>query len=166
MLFSGSQHLLRLRSANSQECLDHADQSIGGPGDSERSGDGRRLPGTTHVSDNRMSVTQPLCKICSHTVLHMRLTCDLQAEKEPNANEIAMLLANLAKSDDLLRILKTQRQIPQALSTSKFAIDQLMDCFVKGAEGSYNKEADFDYLSYFFADLSKVRLPANTLNGS
>jgi len=69
-----------------------------------------------------------------------------------------MLLANLAKSDDLLRILKTQRQIPEALSTSKFAIDQLMDCFVKGAEGSYNKDADFDYLSYFFADLSKVRL--------
>jgi hypothetical protein len=68
-----------------------------------------------------------------------------------------MLLANLAKSDELLKILKIQRQIPQALSTSQYAIDQIMDCFVKGAEGSYNKDADFDYLSYFFADLSKVR---------
>lgn len=67
-----------------------------------------------------------------------------------------MLFANLAKSDDLLRILKMHRTIPEPLSTSKYAMDQLMDCFVKGAEGSYNKDADFDYLSYFFADLSKV----------
>jgi hypothetical protein len=33
-----------------------------------------------------------------------------------------------------------------------------MDCFVKGAAGAYNAKADFDYLSYFFADLAKVRL--------
>ena len=30
-----------------------------------------------------------------------------------------------------------------------------MDCFVKGAEGTLNKSANFDYLSYFFADMSK-----------
>lgn len=30
-----------------------------------------------------------------------------------------------------------------------------MDCFVKGAEGTLNKSANFDYLSYFFADISK-----------
>lgn len=34
-------------------------------------------------------------------------------------------------------------------------MDQLLDCFVKGAEGCYNKHADYDYLSYFFADLAK-----------
>lgn len=67
-----------------------------------------------------------------------------------------MLFANLAKSDDMIKILKLERAIPKPLSTSKFAIDQLMDCFVKGAEGGYNKNADFDYLSYFFADLAKV----------
>lgn len=79
-----------------------------------------------------------------------------QSAKEPNANEIAMLLANMAKSDALLRILHLKRPIPKPLSSSPYAIDQLMDCFVKGAEGRYNKNADFDYLSYLFADLAKV----------
>lgn len=30
-----------------------------------------------------------------------------------------------------------------------------MDCFVKGADGSFNKDADYDYLAYLFADISK-----------
>ncbi|ORY14312.1 DNA-binding protein-like protein HGH1 [Clohesyomyces aquaticus] len=76
-------------------------------------------------------------------------------KKEENANEIAMLLANMAKDDSLQRVLELKRDIPKELSTSKRAIDQLLDCFVKGAEGRYNKHADFDYLSYFFADLAK-----------
>jgi len=67
-----------------------------------------------------------------------------------------MLLANMAKSDDMQRILKLTRDVPKELSTSKWAMDQLLDCFVKGAEGRYNKHADYDYLSYFFADLAKV----------
>ncbi|KAF2133179.1 DNA-binding protein-like protein HGH1 [Dothidotthia symphoricarpi CBS 119687] len=75
--------------------------------------------------------------------------------KERNANEIAMLLANLAKDDSLQRVLELKRDVPKELSKSKWAMDQLMDCFVKGAEGAYNKHADFDYLSYFFADLAK-----------
>lgn len=70
-----------------------------------------------------------------------------------------MLLANLAKADETLRLLTLERAVPKPLSTSAFAIDQLMDCFVKGAQGAYNKDADYDYLSYFFADLSKVRPP-------
>lgn len=69
-----------------------------------------------------------------------------------------MLLANMAKSDDMDRILKLNRSVPKELSQSPKAMDQLMDCFVKGAEGRYNKHADFDYLSYFFADIAKVRL--------
>ncbi|KAI9881641.1 MAG: hypothetical protein M1830_000206, partial [Pleopsidium flavum] len=77
--------------------------------------------------------------------------------KEPNANEIAMLLANMAKSSAFKRILTVKRDVPTSLSTSNMAMDQLMDCFVKGAEGGYNKHADFDYLAYFFADLAKVR---------
>ncbi|KAL1965424.1 hypothetical protein VTN77DRAFT_5680 [Rasamsonia byssochlamydoides] len=76
--------------------------------------------------------------------------------KEPNANEIAMLLANLAKSDSLKRIITLTRKVPDSsISSSKRAMDQLMDCFVKGAEGSLNKKADYDYLAYLFADLSK-----------
>ncbi|KAI9841085.1 MAG: hypothetical protein M1837_000989 [Sclerophora amabilis] len=75
--------------------------------------------------------------------------------KEPNANLIAMLIANLAKSDDLKRIFSISRDVPNSLSSSKNAMDQLMDCFVKGAEGRYNEAADYDYLAYFFADIAK-----------
>lgn len=68
---------------------------------------------------------------------------------------MAMLLANMAKDDSLQRILELKRDIPKELSTSKYAIDQLLDCFVKGAEGAYNQHTDYDYLAYFFADLAK-----------
>ena len=81
-----------------------------------------------------------------------------QNAKEPNANLIAMLLANLTKSDQLKRILALNRAVPQGLSSSKNAMDQLMDCFVKGAEGRWNAKADFDYLAYVFADVAKVGL--------
>lgn len=66
-----------------------------------------------------------------------------------------MLLANMAKSKDMVKLLNLKRQVPKPLSTSEYAIDQIMDCFVKGADGAYNKEANYDYLSYFFADLSQ-----------
>ena len=81
-----------------------------------------------------------------------------QNAKEPNANEMAMLFANMGKLDELSRIITLKRDIPLGLSTSKIAIDQMMDCFVKGAAGSYNSKADFDYLVYLFADLAKVKL--------
>ena len=67
-----------------------------------------------------------------------------------------MLLANMAKSDSLSRLLTLQRPSVPNLSSSKIAIDQLMDCFVKGATGTYNLKADYDYLAYLFADLAKV----------
>lgn len=66
-----------------------------------------------------------------------------------------MLLANLAKSDHLTRFLTLSRTVPKPLSTSPIAIDQLLDLFVKGAAGTYNPSATFDYLCYIFADLSK-----------
>jgi hypothetical protein len=78
-----------------------------------------------------------------------------QNVKEPNADEFAMLLANLVKSDHLKKLHTLKRKAPAAVSTSENAIDQLMDCFVKGAEGDLNKNANFDYLSYLFADLSQ-----------
>lgn len=68
---------------------------------------------------------------------------------------MCMLLANLVKNDHLKRIITLDRSVPKGTSASPKAMDQLMDCFVKGAEGSLNKRADYDYLSYFFADLSK-----------
>ncbi|RHZ63205.1 protein HGH1 [Aspergillus thermomutatus] len=79
----------------------------------------------------------------------------LKDVKEPIADDIAMLFANLAKSDKLSRLIALKRRTAESVSTSTMAIDQLMDCFVKGAEGALNKKANFDYLSYLFADLSK-----------
>ncbi|WEW59451.1 Protein hgh1 [Emydomyces testavorans] len=77
--------------------------------------------------------------------------------KEPNASEITMLLANMAKADSLKRIINLTRAVPSGVSQSSKAMDQLMDCFVKGNEGGLNKANDtnYDYLAYFFADISK-----------
>lgn len=66
-----------------------------------------------------------------------------------------MLLANLAKYDNLKRILQLTCPPMPSLSSSTLAFDLLLDLFVKGADGTYNKEADFDYLAYFFADIAK-----------
>ncbi|KAH9826438.1 hypothetical protein Tdes44962_MAKER03431 [Teratosphaeria destructans] len=76
-------------------------------------------------------------------------------KKDPNVNEQCMLLANLGKSNSITRLLTLQRDVPKLLSTSPIAIDQLLDCFVKGVDGSYNEKADYDYLSYLFADIAK-----------
>lgn len=66
-----------------------------------------------------------------------------------------MVFANMSKSPKIIKLLTLKRNVPKPLSNSPIAIDQLLDCFVKGAEGSYNKNADYDYLSYLFADLAK-----------
>lgn len=78
-----------------------------------------------------------------------------QNPSEPNANLFAMLLANLAKWDELKTILGRKQKAPEALASNDVVINQLVDLFVKGADHSYNKEADYDYLAYFFADLAK-----------
>ncbi|KAJ5550726.1 hypothetical protein N7461_005424 [Penicillium sp. DV-2018c] len=84
------------------------------------------------------------------------LLVKLTNPKEPNADEVAMLLANLVKSETLHKLLTLKRKAPESVSTSENVIDQMMDCFVKGAEGGLNKHANYDYLSYLFADLSQT----------
>ncbi|KAK7748573.1 Protein hgh1 [Cytospora paraplurivora] len=74
---------------------------------------------------------------------------------EPNANLFAMLLANLAKWDGLKTILNRKQKAPETLGSDDQVLNQLVDLFVKGADGSFNKDADFDYLAYLFADLAK-----------
>ncbi|KLU86213.1 hypothetical protein MAPG_05230 [Magnaporthiopsis poae ATCC 64411] len=74
---------------------------------------------------------------------------------EENANLLAMLLANLAKSDALKDILSRKQSAPEPLGPNDQVINQLMDLFVKGADGTYNKHANYDYLAYLFADLAK-----------
>lgn len=85
----------------------------------------------------------------------------MQNVNEPNADEVAMLLANLAKSTHLQKVLSLKRKAPENVSSSENAIDQLMDCFVKGAERGLNKHANYDYLSYLFADLSQTETGRN-----
>ncbi|RYP45688.1 hypothetical protein DL768_007987 [Monosporascus sp. mg162] len=66
-----------------------------------------------------------------------------------------MLLANLGKWDALKTIINKKQQTPDGLGSDELVLNQLLDLFVKGAGGGYNKHADFDHLSYLFADLSK-----------
>jgi hypothetical protein len=66
-----------------------------------------------------------------------------------------MLLANLAKWDSLKRIIEKKQPPPETLGSDELVLNQLMDLFVKGADGSFNKHADYDYLAYVFADLAK-----------
>ncbi|GBF59594.1 hypothetical protein TMEN_854 [Trichophyton mentagrophytes] len=75
--------------------------------------------------------------------------------KEKAATEITMLLANLAKSDSIKRVVSLERAVPEGVSTSKKAMDQLMDCFIKGGDKDKEQDKTYDYLSYFFADISK-----------
>ena len=66
-----------------------------------------------------------------------------------------MLLANLSKCDALKSILDRRQSAPDKLGADDLVMNQLVNLFVKGSDGSYNKRADFDYLSYVFADLAK-----------
>ncbi|SPJ81534.1 related to FAM203 family protein C1020.12c [Fusarium torulosum] len=75
--------------------------------------------------------------------------------EETNANLLAMLVANLSKWDGLKDFLKRKQEPPKELGSDEVVLNQLLDLFVKGQDGTYNKKADFDYLAYVFADLSK-----------
>lgn len=67
-----------------------------------------------------------------------------------------MLLANLAKWDAFKNVvLETKQPSPEGLGSDDTVLNQLLDLFVKGQDGAYNKAADFDYLAYVFADLAK-----------
>jgi hypothetical protein len=66
-----------------------------------------------------------------------------------------MLLANMAKHDDIERLLTLERTQPSDYPTSPLAINQLLDLFVRSADGAFNSSANLDYLGYLFADLAK-----------
>ncbi|KAJ4389981.1 Protein hgh1 [Gnomoniopsis smithogilvyi] len=80
----------------------------------------------------------------------------ISSSSEPNADLSAMLLANLAKYDGLEKKILTRKQkVPETLGSNDLVLNQLIDLFVKGADHAYNKDAHYDYLAYFFADLAK-----------
>lgn len=66
-----------------------------------------------------------------------------------------MLVANMSKDDGFKTILQRKQTAPDALGSDDSIMNQLMDLFVKGQDGAYNKKADYDYLAYVFADLAK-----------
>lgn len=76
-----------------------------------------------------------------------------------NADLMCILLTNLAKNDAINKIfdfeIKHTSDEQKAVFKSEKAMDCLMDCFVKGSDRTLNKGAEFDYLSYFFADISR-----------
>ncbi|SCU82892.1 LAME_0C03268g1_1 [Lachancea meyersii CBS 8951] len=87
--------------------------------------------------------------------------CDLQ---NSSADIMCILLTNLAKEDYITRILTLAKKdagdagLDKSVFKSGKAMDCLMDCFVKGPDRTLNKFANFDYLAYFFADLSRFRM--------
>lgn len=68
-----------------------------------------------------------------------------------------MLLANMAKSDSISRLINLKRKAVPELSKSEMAVDQLIELFNKGADGGYNSAANYDYLGYVCTDLVEVR---------
>lgn len=78
-----------------------------------------------------------------------------------NADLMSILLANLAKNDLITSIFDIEVQHTDAdkefFKLTK-AMDCLMDCFVKGYDRSLNKYANYDYLAYFFSDISRLKL--------
>lgn len=80
-----------------------------------------------------------------------------------SADIMCILLSNLAKDDGILELLnidenhKEVTNIDKTIFKSGKVIDCLMDCFVKGYDRSLNKHANFNYLAYLFADVSRFR---------
>ncbi|CAI8505564.1 unnamed protein product [Pichia kudriavzevii] len=77
-----------------------------------------------------------------------------------NGDLMCILLANLAKTDNILEVFNMNIKIAEsqkAIFKSTKTMDCLMDMFVKGYERKINKYACYDYLSYFFADISRFK---------
>lgn len=73
-----------------------------------------------------------------------------------NADLAAILITNLAKNDKITKIFEIEVEpTNKDVFKSTKAVDCLIDCFVKGSERNLNKNANFDYLAFFFADLSR-----------
>ncbi|KAF2226411.1 hypothetical protein BDZ85DRAFT_191428 [Elsinoe ampelina] len=97
-----------------------------------------------------------LTSLTTDTTFTSTLFSRLTHKTEPTANLLSMLLPNLTKSGPFASSLPTlPRPAVPSLSPSTLALDQLLDLFVRGSSGSYNPDADFDYLSYTFADIAQ-----------
>ncbi|BFZ57195.1 Protein hgh1 [Savitreella phatthalungensis] len=67
-----------------------------------------------------------------------------------------ILLANMTKDDRSRFLIRLRSAIPDpAVSTSDLALNQLMDCFVRGADKKLNEYTTYDFLANVFADLTR-----------
>ncbi|CDR40713.1 CYFA0S05e03598g1_1 [Cyberlindnera fabianii] len=83
----------------------------------------------------------------------IRIVLDLENR---NADLAAIMLTNIAKHDNAKKIFEFEIETKNSeVFKSKRAIDCLVDVFVKGMDNALNKSANFDYLAYLFADLSR-----------
>ncbi|CAI5759320.1 unnamed protein product [Candida verbasci] len=88
------------------------------------------------------------------------LTKEIINLNNSNADLMCILLLNLAKNDLINKVLEFEVELDDKqkdVFKSNKVINCLMDCFVKGFDRNLNKFANFDYLSYFFADLSRFK---------
>lgn len=81
-----------------------------------------------------------------------------------NADLMSILLANLAKDDQITAVFDISLDLSadekKVFALNK-AMDCLMDCFVKGFDRTLNNYADYDYLAYFFSDISRFETGRN-----
>lgn len=78
-----------------------------------------------------------------------------------NADLMCILLANLAKNDAITKIFDIRLDLAddqKDFLRLDHAMDCLMDCFVKLFDRTVNRYANYDYLAYFFADISRFEL--------
>lgn len=84
--------------------------------------------------------------------------CDIN---NTSADIMCILLSNLAKENNVTSIFNFTKKdsdgipLDRTVFKSSKVIDCLMDCFVKGYDRKLNRFANFDYLAYFFADVSR-----------
>lgn len=117
-----------------------------------------------------------LANLCDDAVIRKKLAddkefleyltwkiCDLG---NTSSDIMCILLSNLSKEDSITYVFEIVREdndkdltpLDKDVFKSKRVIDCLMDCFVKGYDRELNKFANYDYLSYFFADVSRFKI--------
>ncbi|KAH3899048.1 Hgh1p SCDLUD_004470 [Saccharomycodes ludwigii] len=76
-----------------------------------------------------------------------------------SADIMCILLSNLSKNNKITQVfnITLDESLNKDVFKSVNAMNCLMDCFVKGFDRSLNKFANYDYLAYFFADVSRFK---------
>lgn len=78
-----------------------------------------------------------------------------------NADIECLLLSNLARDERVLSVNKINvspaTDLQKSIFKSTNALDCLMDIFVKGSGKKLNKDANFNYLAYFFGNIAQFK---------